>query len=79
MSKFLFENFNFQDQLSTFRGVNRPKIIPFKAKNEAQTLRKQLQNNFEKVHNTDFFDTQNTGANFAKSIEFLVHFRTKNP
>ena len=54
MSNFLSENFDFQDHLSTFRGVNKPEIRPFKAKTKAQTLRKQFQKNFEKVHNTTF-------------------------
>ena len=52
--KILSENFDFQDHLSTFRGVNKPEIRPFKAKTKAQTLRKQFQKNFEKVHNTTF-------------------------
>ena len=54
MSNFLSEYFDFQDHLLTFRGVNTPEIRPFKAKNKAQTLRKQLQKNFEKVQNTTF-------------------------
>ena len=78
MSNFLSEYFDFQDHLLTFRGVNTPEIRPFKAKNKAQTLRKQLQKNFEKVQNTTFFEPQNTGANFAKSVDFLVYFRFKN-
>ena len=64
MSNFLSEYFDFQDHLLTFRGVNTYEIRPFKAKNKAQTLRKQLQ--------------KNTGANFAKSVDFLVYFRFKN-
>ena len=35
--------------LTTFRGINAPKSRPFKYENNAQTLPKQLQNNFEKV------------------------------
>ena len=34
--------------LTTFRGINAPKSGPFKYENNAQTLPKQLQNNFEK-------------------------------
>ena len=34
--------------LTTFRGINAPKSGPFKYENNAQTLPKHLQNNFEK-------------------------------
>ena len=34
--------------LTTFRGINAPKSGPFKYENNAQTLPKQLQNNFKK-------------------------------
>ena len=34
--------------LSTFKGINKPKSGPFKYENNAQTLPKELQNNFEK-------------------------------
>ena len=40
--------------LTTFRGINAPKSGPFKYENNAQTLPKQLQNNFEKVQKTTF-------------------------
>ena len=54
MSKFLTENFDFWGHLSTFGAENTPKSRHFKAKNNAQTLPKLLQNNFEKVEKTDF-------------------------
>ena len=37
-----------------FRGHNTPKSGPFKTKKDAQTLSKQLPNNFEKVQKTTF-------------------------
>ena len=40
--------------LTTFRGINAPKSGPFKYENNAQTLPKQLQNNFEKVQKSTF-------------------------
>ena len=55
MSKFLNEYFDFRGHLSTFRAENTPKSRPFKGENSAQTLPKQLQNNFEKVQNTIVF------------------------
>ena len=54
MSKFLTENFDFRGHLSTFGAENKPKSRPLKVKNNAQTLPKQLQNNFEKVQKTTF-------------------------
>ena len=40
--------------LTTFRDINAPKSGPFKYENNAQTLPKQLQNNFEKVQKSTF-------------------------
>ena len=40
--------------LTTFRSINEPKSGPCKYKNKAQTLPKQVQNNFEKVQKTTF-------------------------
>ena len=40
--------------LTTFRGINAPKSVPFKYENNTQTLHKQLQNKFEKVQKTTF-------------------------
>ena len=54
MSKFLTENFDFWGHLSTFGAENTPKSRPFEAKNNAQTLPKQLQNNFEKDQKMTF-------------------------
>ena len=54
MSKFFTENFIFRGHLSTFGAENTPKSRPFKVKNKAQTLPKQVQNNFEKVQKTTF-------------------------
>ena len=54
MSKILTENFDFLGHFSTFGAQNTPKSRPFKAENNAQTLPKQLQYNFEKVQKTTF-------------------------
>ena len=40
--------------LSTFEGQKTPKSRPFEAENKAQTLPKQVQNNFEKVQKSTF-------------------------
>ena len=40
--------------LTTFRSINEPKSGPCKYKNKAQTLPKQVQNNFEKVQKSTF-------------------------
>merc|ERR1712081_158141 len=40
--------------LTTFRSINAPKSRPFAAENKAQTLPKQVQNNFEKVQKSTF-------------------------
>ena len=40
--------------LTTFRGINEPKSGPSKYENNAQTLPKQLQNNFEKGQKMTF-------------------------
>ena len=55
MSIFLIENLNFWGHLSTFGAENTPKSRPFKVKNKAQTLPKQVQNNFEKVDKSTFW------------------------
>ena len=54
MSKFWIENLDFRGHLATFRGENTRKSRPYKAKNNAQTFPKQLQNNFGKVENSTF-------------------------
>ena len=59
MSKFLTQNLDFRGHLSTFRLENIRKSRLFKAENNAQTLPKQIQNNFEKVEKSTFFDPQN--------------------
>ena len=41
--------------LTTFRGINTPKSGPFHYKTNAQTLPKQLQNNFEKGQKMTFW------------------------
>ena len=40
--------------LTKFRSINAPKSRPFEAINKAQTLPKQVQNNFEKVEKSTF-------------------------
>ena len=54
MSKILTKNLDFRGHLSTLRAENTPKSGPFKVENNALTLPKQLQNNFEKVQKTTF-------------------------
>ena len=54
MTKFLTKNLEYRGHLSTFRAKITPKSGPFKVENNAQTLPKQLQNNFEKVQKTVF-------------------------
>ena len=79
MSKILTQNIHFQGHLSTFEAQNTPKSRLFEAKNNAQTLPKQLQNNFEKVQKSTFLtpqNGQNSGVNMAKSVDFWVHFRS---
>ena len=50
----MIENLDFQGHLSTFRPENSPKSRLFEAKNNAQTLPRQVQNNFEKVERLTF-------------------------
>ena len=54
MTKILIENLDYLGDLSTFRAENTPKSGHFKVENNAQTLPKQLQNNFEKVQKMTF-------------------------
>ena len=44
--------------LSTFRGINAPKTESFKDKSNAQTLPKQLQNNFENGQKRTFLSLE---------------------
>ena len=55
--------------LTTFRGINPPKSGPFKYENNAQTLLKQLQNNFEKVQKSTFLTPQNGQKRPLKSAK----------
>ena len=63
-SKFLTQNLNFRCHIWTFGAQNSRKSRPFEAKNKAQTLPKQLQNNFEKVQKSTFL-TPKKGRNYA--------------
>ena len=54
MTKFLTKNLEYRGYLSTFRAEITPKSGPFKVENNAQTLPKQLQKNFEKVQKMTF-------------------------
>ena len=47
-------NFDFRGRISTFGAKNAPKYEDFKAKDNAQTTSKHLQNNFQKVQKTTF-------------------------
>ena len=51
---FLTQNLDFWGHLSTLRAENTRKSGPFKVENNALTLPKQLQKNFEKVQKTTF-------------------------
>ena len=55
----LTENLDFWVHVCTFGAEKTPKSSSFRTKNDVQTLRKQLQNNFEKVQKTTFFDPKN--------------------
>ena len=65
--------------LTTFRGINAPKSGPFKYENNAQTLPKQLQNNFEKGQKITFLAqemakiTISGGQILTKNINFWDH------
>ena len=65
--------------LTTFRGINAPKSGPFKYENNAQTLPKQLQNNFEKGQKMTFLAlemakiTISRGQILTKNLNFLGH------
>ena len=54
MAKFSTEIFNFSGHISTLRAENTPKSRTLKDENNSKTLPKQLQNNFEKLHNRLF-------------------------
>ena len=75
MSKFLTQNLNFQGHLSTFEAQNTPKSRPFEAKNKAQTLPKQLQNNFEKVQKTIFWTPKMVKNDLDKFMSLTSLFR----
>ena len=53
------KNYDFWGLLLTFGAEKTTKSRPFKVENNAQTLPKQLQNNYEKVEKTTFFTPQN--------------------
>ena len=50
----LTKNLDFRTHIWTFGAENTTKSGPFEAKNNAQTLPEQLQNNFEKVEKMTF-------------------------
>ena len=54
IGKSFTKNLDFRGQLSTFGAEKTSKSWHFKSKNNAQTLLKLLQNNFEKVQKTTF-------------------------
>ena len=69
----LTKNLDFRDDISTFRAKNTTKIGPLKAKNNAQTHTKQLQNKFEKVQKTTFLTpkmVKNDPSNPPKWAQF---------
>ena len=71
--QFFDPNLNFRGHIWTFGAQNTPKNWPFEAKNKAQTLPKQLQNNFEKVQKSTFL-TPKKGDIMLKLCSFLTHF-----
>ena len=82
MSKLLTKNLDFRGHLSTFRAQNTLKIRPFEAKNKAQTIPKQVQNNFEKVQKSTFLSpkwskmTLSEGQILTKNLDFRGHLST---
>ena len=65
--------------LTTFRDINTPKSGPFKYENNAQTLPKQFQNNFEKGQKMTFLAlemakiTISGGQILTKNLNFWGH------
>ena len=74
---FFNKNLNFRGQIWTFGAQNTPKSWPFEAKNIAQTLPKQLQNNFEKVQKSTFL-TPKKGEIMLISDPLFSFTLTKN-
>ena len=70
------ENFDFVGHLLTFGAENTTESRPFKVKNNAKTLPKQLQNNFEKGQNTTFSTSKiaKTRMPFLKKCRFTGLF-----
>ena len=62
--------------LTTFRGINAPKSGPIKYENNAQTILKQLQNNFEKVQKSTFLTPKwaKYGCQYGQKCRFLGPF-----
>ena len=77
MSKILTQNLNFRGHLQAFGAQNTPKSRPFEAKNKAQTLPRQLQNNFEKVQKSTFL-TPKKGEIMLISDSLFSFARAKN-
>ena len=81
-SQNLAQKFNFRGHLSTFRAENTPKTGPSKSKNNAQTLLKLLQNNFEKVQKSTFLTPKIVendhimGQILTKNLDFRGHLST---
>ena len=74
----LTKNLDFLTHIWTFGAENTTKSGTFKAKNNAQTLPEQLQNNFEKVEKTTFLTpkmVKTRVSTLAKKVDFWVHFR----
>ena len=77
-SQNLTKNLDFRTHIWTFGAENTTKSGPFKAKNNAQILPEQLQNNFEKVEKTTFLTpkmVKTRVSTLAKKVDFWVHFR----
>ena len=69
-------NLRFRGLLSTFSAENTPKRGTFQTKNNAQTIPKQLLNNFEKVQNT-IFSTPKMAKNDPSNRSKWLYFRRK--
>ena len=80
--QFLTQNFDFRDDISTFRAENTAKSGHFKAENNAQTTSEHLQNNFQKVQKTTFLTlkmvkmTLSEGQILTQNFDFRCHIST---
>ena len=67
------KNLDFRVHVCTFGAEKSLKIASLRTKNDAQTLRKQLQNKFEKVQKTTFFHPKIAKMTFQIGIFHNSH------